>query len=70
MTTTFGWLRQARQAAVELRSSPHGFPLAEAFFADRPTMELLDALVGLGILERSDLGQVPERGPLVTHSAA
>jgi hypothetical protein len=41
------------------------FPIAEAFYLDRPTRDLLEALEALGILQKRDLRQVPERGPLI-----
>ncbi|HYU56717.1 MAG TPA: hypothetical protein VEO00_01535 [Actinomycetota bacterium] len=60
------WLRQARKASRELRARGEPFPLADAFFVDRPTRDLLDALIGLGILERQDLANAPGHGPLVS----
>lgn len=59
------WLLQARSAANDLRASGGTFPFAEAFYLDRPTHDLLEALEGLGILHKRDLRQVPERGPLI-----
>ena len=63
------WLRKARRASRELRARGEPFPLAEAFFVDRPTRDLIDALIGLGILERRDIGNVPGSGPLVSSAA-
>jgi hypothetical protein len=54
------WLRQARRAARELRArgAVPPLPLGEAFYLDRLTAQLLESLVGLGILEAEDLSRI------------
>ena len=52
---TYQWLRRARRAADELHAQGRTLPLAEVFYADRPTRDLLEALHGLGILQRRDI---------------
>jgi hypothetical protein len=54
--TTDQLIRQARDAARRRKmAGAPALPLAEAFYLDSETARLLDALVGMGILEPSDV---------------
>ena len=60
--STDRFLEQARQAAEELRAKGEDIlPLADAYQLDPATLQLLQALVGLGILAPDEVPALGDR---------
>jgi hypothetical protein len=55
-------IRMAQEAASSRRAAGEPvLPLAEAFYLDADTAQLLDALVGMGILKSADVPGMDSR---------